>query len=278
MSVWIAAGGDGALVEPDDARVSAFDHGVTVGDGVFETIKVVDGTPLALSRHLHRLSRSCDVLGLATPYNSSLTDAVSSVISSQPEARRLGRLRITVTAGVGPLGSDRGAGEGTTIVALASMNPWPATTSAIVVPWVRNERSAVVGAKTTSYAENVVALRWAHARGFSEGLFMNSAGNLSEGTGTNVFVVIDGQVVTPGLDSGCLAGITRELILEWGMAVEGELSLSALENADEVFLTSSTRDIHPVLSLGDRHWEKVGEVSRALSAQYVRRITQDVDP
>ena len=278
MSVWIATGGDGALVEPDDARVSAFDHGVTVGDGVFETIKVVDGTPLALTRHLHRLTRSCDVLGLATPDSTSLTGAVSSVIASQVEAARLGRLRITVTAGLGPLGSDRGAGEGTTIVALASMDPWPATTSAIVVPWVRNERSAVVGAKTTSYAENVVALRWAHERGFSEGLFMNSVGNLSEGTGTNVFVVINGQVVTPGLDSGCLAGITRELILDWGMAVEGELDSSDLENADEVFLTSSTRDIHPVLSLGDRQWEAAGEVSRALSAQYVRRITQDVDP
>ena len=113
MSVWIAAGGDGALVEPDDARVSAFDHGVTVGDGVFETIKVVDGTPLALTRHLHRLSRSCHVLGLATPDRSSLKDAVSSVVASQPEAARLGRLRITVTAGLGPLGSDRGAGEGT---------------------------------------------------------------------------------------------------------------------------------------------------------------------
>ena len=190
----------------------------------------------------------------------------------------MGRLRITVTAGVGPLGSDRGAGEGTTIIALASMNPWPATTSAIVVPWVRNERSAVVGAKTTSYAENVVALQWAQKRGFSEGLFMNSAGNLSEGTGTNVFVVMDGQVVTPGLDSGCLAGITRELILEWGMAVEGKLHMGELENADELFLTSSTRDIHPVLRLGDRQWETPGEVSRALSAQYVRRITQDVDP
>ncbi|MCP4893737.1 MAG: 4-amino-4-deoxychorismate lyase, partial [Actinomycetales bacterium] len=274
----MAAGGVGALVEPNDARVSAFDHGVTVGDGVFETIKVVDGTPLALTRHLHRLTRSCDVLGLATPDSSSLKDAVSSVIASQVEAARLARLRITVTAGLGPLGSDRGAGEGTTIVALASMDPWPATTSAIVVPWVRNERSAVVGAKTTSYAENVVALRWARERGFSEGLFMNSAGNLSEGTGTNVFVVIDGQVVTPGLNSGCLAGITRELILEWGMAVEGELHASDLENADEVFLTSSTRDIHPVLRLSDRQWEAAGKVSRALSAQYVRRITQDVDP
>ena len=269
-----AAGGDGALVGADDARVSAFDHGVTVGDGVFETIKVLDGTPLALSRHLHRLSRSCDVLGLATPYNSSLTDAVSSVISSQPEAARLGRLRITVTAGLGPLGSDRGAGEGTTIVALASMNPWPATTSAIVVPWVRNERSAVVGAKTTSYAENVVALRWAHARGFSEGLFMNSAG-------TSVRQITCSSSSTAGPHARPAVGAWRESpanSFSNGMAIEGELPPSDLQNADEVFLTSSTRDIHPVLRLGDRQWETVGEVSRALSAQYVRRITQDVDP
>ena len=273
MSVWIAAGGDGALVEPDDARVSAFDHGVIVGDGVFETIKVVDGTPLALTRHLHRLSRSCDVLGLAT-LQLVLTDAVSSVISSQPEAARLGRLRITVTAGLGPLGSDRGAGEGTTIVALASMNPWPATTSTIVVPWVRNERSAVVGAKTTSYAENVVALRWAHARGFSEGLFMNSAGNLSEGTGTNVFVVIDGQVLTPGLTKRAWRESPMNLFSN-GAWRSGELPPSDLQNADEVF-TSSTRDIHPVLTLGDRQWER--RRGQQASAQYVRRITQDVDP
>lgn len=158
------------------------------------------------------------------------------------------------------------------------MKPWPATTTAVVVPWVRNERSAVAGAKTTSYAENVVALAWAHDRGFSEGLFMNSIGHVCEGTGTNVFVVSGGQALTPPLASGCLAGITRELLVEWGLAIEWELDAEHLERADEVFVTSSTRDVHPVVKLGERQWDKPGSVTREISTQFVRRIVQDIDP
>lgn len=278
MSVWISSGGDAGLHERDDAVVSAFDHGMTVGDGVFETLKVVEGVPLALSRHLNRLARSCEVLGLEQPDAGAIRGAINDVISSEPEAARLGRLRVTCTGGVGPLASDRMPGVGTTIVAINPMQPWPATTSAVVVPWVRNERSAVVGAKTTSYAENVVALAWAHERGFSEGLFANSVGSVCEGTGTNVFVVQGGRILTPPLSSGCLAGITRELLLEWHMAVEADLTLEDLEHADEVFVTSSTRDVHPVTQLGDRVWDSPGSVTREVSAQFVRRIVQDIDP
>jgi len=148
----------------------------------------------------------------------------------------------------------------------------------VVVPWVRNERSAVVGAKTTSYAENVVALAWAHECGYSEGLFLNSIGSVCEGTGTNVFTVKDSWVRTPPLSSGCLAGITRELLLEWGMAVEADLTLEDLENADEVFLTSSTRDVHPVTKLGDRVWESPGSETREVATRFIRRIVQDIDP
>jgi len=278
MSVWISSGGDAGLHERDDAVVSAFDHGMTVGDGVFETLKVVEGVPLALTRHLDRLARSCAVLGLQQPDAEGIRAAIGDVIASEPEAARLGRLRVTCTGGVGPLASDRTPGAGTTIVAINPMQPWPATTSAVVVPWVRNERSAVVGAKTTSYAENVVALVWAHERGYSEGLFLNSVGSMCEGTGTNIFAVINQQVVTPPLSTGCLAGITRELLLEWGLASERKVSLAELESADEVFLTSSTRDVHPVTKLGEREWASPGEITKALSARFVRRIVQDVDP
>ena len=124
----------------------------------------------------------------------------------------------------------------------------------------------------------MVALQWAHDRGFSEGLFANTLGQISEGTGTNVFVVKDGDVLTPPVSSGCLAGITRELLLEWGLAVEAELSLDDLESADEVFVTSSTRDVHPVTKLGDRTWEEAGPETRFLAAQYIRTISQDIDP
>lgn len=278
MSVWIQVGEHAELLDADQARVSVFDHGITVGDGVFETLKVLGGEPLALSRHLHRLVRSCEVLGLQTQNLNVLREAVAEVIRSEPEASDLGRLRITCTGGAGPLASDRQDGSQTSIIALRPMQPWPATTSAVVVPWVRNERSAVTGAKTTSYAENVVALQWAHDRGYSEGLFVNTIGQICEGTGTNVFIVNGGDVLTPPVSSGCLAGITRELLLEWGLATEAELSLEDLQSADEVFLTSSTRDVHPVTKLGDRMWDAPGPETRFVAAQYVRTMAQDIDP
>lgn len=278
MSVWLSLDGESTLLDPVQARVSVFDHGLTVGDGVFETMKVVEGEPMALSRHLRRLEKSCLVLGLPEPDVSAIRSGISDVIAAGGDASRLGRLRVTCTAGDGPLASDRGGSTGTVVVALSPMQPWPAATSAVVVPWVRNERSAVVGAKTTSYAENVVALQWAHDRGFSEGLFANTVGALCEGTGTNVFVVRGKEVLTPPLASGCLAGITRELLLEWELAREADVSLSDLDSCDEVFVTSSTRDVHPVLTLGDRTWSEVGPVTRHAAAQYVRHLVVNIDP
>jgi len=278
MSVWLSVDGNAGLIDRDDARISVFDHGLTVGDGVFETLKVIEGIPLALTRHLRRLMRSCEVVGLTAPDVDVLRSAVADVIDSEPDASRLGLLRITCTAGAGPLASDRGDGPGTMLVALSAMQPWPATTSAVVVPWVRNERSAVTGAKCTSYAENVTALAWAHDRGYSEGLFANTVGELCEGTGTNVFVVRGESVLTPPAESGCLAGITRELLLEWDLAKQATLTMDELDSADEVFVTSSTRDVHPVIVLGERTWSEPGPITRHVAAQYVRRITQDIDP
>ena len=278
MSVWIKVGDSVGLHADDEAVISVFDHGITVGDGVFETLKVLGGEPIALSRHLRRLQRSCEVLGLSQPDTDLVRDAIHEVIDSEGDAAHLGRLRITVTGGSGPLASDRHSGAQTTIIALRPMQPWPATTTATVVPWLRNERSAVAGAKTTSYAENVVALAWAHERGYSEGLFVNTLGELCEGTGTNLFVVREDEVFTPPLSSGCLGGITRELLLEWGLARERIVTQEDLQTADEVFLTSSTRDVHPVVGLDARVWDTPGPQTRFVASQYVRTIVQNVDP
>lgn len=278
MSVWIKAGELVGLHPDDEAVISVFDHGLTVGDGVFETLKVLGGEPIALSRHLLRLQRSCKVLGLARPDADLLRSAVHEVIASEAQAAHLGRLRITITGGSGPLASDRHASAQTAMIALRPMQPWPATTTATVVPWTRNERSAVAGAKTTSYAENVVALAWAHERGYSEGLFVNTRGELCEGTGTNVFVVSGEEVFTPPTSSGCLGGITRELLLEWGLAHERVMTLEDLKAADEVFVTSSTRDVHPVLTLDEQVWDDAGPQTRFVAAQYVRNIAQNMDP
>src|SRR5690606_26602759 len=126
-------------------------------------------------------------------------------------------------------------------------------TTAITVPWPRNEHSAIAGVKTTSYAENVVALAEARKVGATEAIMGNTAGNLCEGTGTNVFVALDGRLLTPPLMSGCLAGVTRELLLELlPEADEEDVPLAALAEADEVLLTSTTRDVQPLRALDGR--------------------------
>lgn len=272
MKVWL----DGQLLDPPTARISPFDHGLTVGDGVFETCKVVDGHAFALTRHLRRLTRSAAGLGLPEPDADLVARGVAQLLAAEPTA---GRLRITLTGGPGPLGSDRGD-EGTTLLlAVSPEGQWEPSTKVAVVPWVRNERSAVAGLKTTSYAENVVALDYAHRRGASEAVFANTLGLLCEGTGSNVFVVLDGQLLTPPLGSGCLAGITRELVVQWAGAKEVDLPVSALQDADEVFLTSSTRDVQPVHAV-DEHLVPAapGPVTAAVRDTFRERAAADVDP
>ena len=277
--IWVGDRNMGSIVPQDEALISVLDHGFTVADGVFETMKVAGGWPFALTRHLERLDHSASVLGLATADHQVIRDAVGEVLfANAPLLGHLGRLRITYTAGAAPLGSDRGDSMPTLVVAVATSSPWPEATTLATVPWTRNERSAVAGAKTTSYADNVVALRHAHDRGASEAIFANSRDELCEGTGSNVFVVIDGEVLTPPLASGCLAGITRDLVLEWFGCTESTLPYSALMVADEVFITSSTRDVHPVIRVDERLWSEVGPVSARLREEFIAQALLNSDP
>lgn len=276
MRIWLGNAEGGALVDEADARVSVLDHGLTVGDGVFETTKVTDGVPFALTRHLRRLGESARTLGLSVPSDALVRQAIAETVAAA-DVDGVGRLRVTLTGGAGPLGSDRGNASPTLIVACTPAKTWPDETSLCVVPWVRNERSAVAGAKTTSYAENVVALAYAHERGCAEAVFANTRGDLCEGTGSNVFVVVDGQALTPPLSSGCLAGITRELVVEWFGVRETDLPLDVLRTADEVFVTSSTRDVHPVTRIDDRTLP-AGPVTARLREAFVARAALDIDP
>ena len=277
MKVWV----NGRVVGADEATVSVFDHGLTVGDGVFETAKVVGGVPFALTRHLERLAVSAAGLALPVPDESVVRSAVAETLAANTE--HLGetlRLRVTVTGGTSPLGSERGDSGTTVIVALAPATRWAGSAKVVVVPWVRNERAASAGVKTTSYADNVVALAYAKAAGGGEAVFANTVGNLCEGTGTNVFVVRDGVVSTPPLTSGCLAGVTRALVLEWADVVEEDLPIAVLTEADEVFLTSSTRDVQAVHAVGDRTVPggAPGPVTGRVAAVFAERAAADVDP
>jgi branched-chain amino acid aminotransferase len=273
MRVWF----NGVVLDdPERGVVRVDDHGLTVGDGVFESLKVVDGAPFALTRHLDRLTASAAGLGLPPPDLGLVRDAVAEVLSGTPLP--LGRLRITCTAGPAPLGSGRGAGPTTLVVVADAMGPAAATTAVVRVPWVRNERSAVAGLKTTSYAENVVALARAAESGASEALFANTVGNLCEGTGSNVGYVVDGEVRTPSLASGCLAGVTRALLLEWCDVREVDEPIGVLDEAEEVFLVSTTRDVQPVHRIDHRELEAPGPVTRKLQEVWAARAAESVDP
>ncbi len=273
------------MVAPGEAALSAVDHGITVGDGVFETCAVLNGHAFALTRHLARLERSAAGMGMATLDLRKVRDGVDAVLAASPHA---GRLRITVTDGVGPLGSGRSDGPQTVVVAATEAVVVP-TGRAARSPWTRNENSAVAGLKTTSYAENVVALADAIGKGADESVFANTAGDLCEGTGSNVFLELDGELVTPPLSVGCLAGITRELLLEWGAeaglpvreAKEGELPFSVLDRVSsgeaQMLLTGSVRNVQPTVWLDGADLQ-IGELSAAARDLFERNMRERTDP
>jgi branched-chain amino acid aminotransferase len=270
---------DGALRDPEAPLIRPLDHGFTVGDGVFETCELAGGRAFALTRHLHRLRRSADGLDLVLPPEDELRAAVAAVVDAWGTAT--GRLRITVTTGAGPLGSDRGHATPTLVIAATTARA-PRPMRVHVVPWTRNERSAVAGLKTTSYAENVVALARARAHGADEAIFGNTRGELCEGSFTNVFVETADEVLTPPLDSGCLAGVTRELVLEWAAGAgfplrETAMPLDALRTAEHVALTSSLRGVVPVIAVDDREIPP-GPLTGRLAALFDSRRALDLDP
>ena len=287
MSIVIWA--DGRLCGLGDPVATAVDHGLTVGDGIFETCSVAGGRAFALTRHLRRLVRSARGLGLADPDEGAIRAGVDAVLAAADP--NVGRVRITVTAGPGPLGSNR-AEVGTarqTVLVMAGPVVRSDVARVIRVSWVRNERSAVTGLKTTSYAENVVALAEAYRRGADEALLANTVGELCEGTGSNVLVERDGELVTPSLASGCLAGITRELLLEWAAAAglpvrearAGELPFEVLDQvaggAGHLAVCGSIRNVVPVVSL-DGSDVIPGDLSLAARHLFETRSAENVDP
>ncbi|MBF9068627.1 aminotransferase class IV [Streptacidiphilus fuscans] len=273
MQIWV----NGRLQDAEEATVSVLDHGMTVGDGVFETVKTTDGRPFALRRHIDRLERSARGLGLPAPDRAEVERACAAVLEANPT--ELGRLRITYTGGLAPLGSERGEAASTLVVALGPTVRRTGATAVVTVPWRRNEHGATAGLKTTSYAENVVALARAHQHDAGEALLANTAGRLCEGTASNVFVVVGGRLLTPPLSSGCLAGITRALVLEWTDAEEADLPYEVLQEAEEVFLTGTLRDVQGVSRVDERELPGApGPVTAKVSEIFAARAAADLEP
>lgn len=268
-SRWLWAGG--RVLDADTPVVSGVDPGLLVGHAVYDTMRLERGEPLALSRHLRRLRRSAAIAEVDVPWSDAeLRGACEAVVGAAPPvpAGALGRLRVTVTAGAP-----------SPIVLLAHVPAWPATSRVVVVDRPIDADDPLRGAKVGSRLAETLALAEAHRRGADEALRLTRAGVLSEGSASNVFLVLDGTVVTPSLACGCLPGITRELVGELVAVTErDDLTIDDLDRADEVFLTSGTRDVHPVAAVDDRAIAAPGPVTTRVAAAYADLVARTTDP
>ena len=241
---------NGELLPADKARLSVEDRGLLHGLGLFETILVYEGRPALLTPHLERLAASARELGLPLPAEGELVKGVESVIR---EGNIIyGGVRLTLTAG--PEGGSPGV-----VVAPRPRHPyreedyrrgWRATR----LPWTRCAQNPVYRHKTINFAENMLARRWVSSRGYDEGLFVNTAGHLTEGTVTNLFVFNGESLFTPPLSDGLLPGVVRRVVLELARengihTMETSLLPEDLLRSREAFLTNSLLGLMPLIEI-----------------------------
>ncbi len=282
--IWL----NGELVSTENAQLSVLDHGVTVGDGVFETLIAYDGQIFAFDLHYQRLQNSARILHLDCPSAKVLRTALVELFTAnhyQPTGDTsmagAARVRITITGGISPLGSARGDDEINLILAMSELTACAPSTKVITVGFTRNETGALKGCKTTSYGENVVALLEAKAAQATEAIFANTKGDLCEGTGCNIFVIKDGTLFTPPLESGCLGGITRHLVLDICTALNIEvrqenLALTELTQGkiEEAFLTSTLREVQGISQVNDVMLATpLGKFTQQLQTEFIKLRT-----
>ena len=262
--VWL----NGRRVAADRPHLSAFDRGFTLADGVFETMRAYGGVAFRLDAHLARLARGAAALGIAAPGTEELRGWVEDALraASSEEGTADVALRMTVTRGAGAIGvapPTAGAAEAPTGVLTVQPVPrfppalYAAGLSAHIASGVRNARAMAAGHKTLGYTDAVLALAEARRAGAEEALFLDGDGHCSEATSSNLFAWTGATLLTPPLSCGALPGITRAAVLELagaaGIPTE-ERAFDALEllAAREAFLTSSLRELAPVVRVGGR--------------------------
>ena len=265
---------DGKLILDQHFRVPPTAPGLTQGLGCFETMAASQGQVLFFDRHWKRFQHGIDRLGLRLPDRETIEGGLHELITEnafETEAR----LRVRLTA----FSVDDAGHTCTTLVASVMDTP-VSSIEATLLDWQRNEHNAITGIKSTSYAENTLAYREALSNGFDEALLLDSKGNLSEGSRSNVFLVRNGKILTPSLESGCLPGITRGLVLElidkWNIPLhEGKVASHEIFMAEEVFLTNATLGICPVSRLDDREL-RLGPVTETLRKAYQHLVDLEV--
>lgn len=236
MTIWL----NGRLMPAAEGRVDPADRGFTLGDGLFETIRIKDGLPRHLPRHLDRLTAGVELLRLPLPYSAAdLTDAMAALIGAAGVAD--GVLRLTLSRGTGARGVLPPAdAQPTLLMTVAPAAHMTAPVSAIVARSTRrNEHSPLSRLKSLNYLDSILARQEAAERGADEALLLNAAGRLAESSVANLFLSVGGRLLTPPLADGALPGIRRALILERHGAEEAPLTPEDLARADEALLTNS---------------------------------------
>lgn len=277
--IWV----NGEQQRLDGPHVSAFDRGLTLADGVFETMHVREGTAFRLDRHLARVAQA--LTALAIP---AVPDLPAWVVNALRSATGEMSLRLTVTRGVAAGGvAPPSHASPTVIIALNPMPHFPDSTynpglNVHIASGRRNEHAATAGLKTLAYPDAVLALIEANRAGADDALFLDTEGHCSEASSSNLFMWSGGELVTPPLSCGALPGITRATILELAetlgvSCVERPFGLEQLLRAEEAFLTSSLRQIAPIARIGNVLLGNgaPGRFTRQISLAYRTRLTSE---
>ena len=242
---------DGKVIAAEKASISVLDRGLLYGDGLFEVLRTWQGRALELEAHLDRLYASAKVLQLRAMDRTKLMQAVQRTIAAAPPGDH--KVRIVLTRGPGALGDRFAAlGPGKAIVIVEPLPAQPTGLSLAVVEWPLAQRTA--GHKTLAYLDQVIARELAAAADADEAVRLDADGAVAECATANLFVVADGEVVTPPVDTGALPGVTRARVLEVceaaGISVGvRKLPLRELRVADEIFATSALRGVVPITRL-----------------------------
>jgi branched-chain amino acid aminotransferase len=273
---------DGHLVEPEQARIDPRDRGFLLGDGLFETMRAERGRVPFLDRHLDRLEASAAILGIPLPQpRAALAAACLEVLQANGLTNCIAAVRLTLSRGPGPRGlAPPPEPEPTLLITAAPLAEKAPSPGRVVISTIRrNEHSPLSRIKSLNYLDAVLALREARERGADDAILCNTAGRLACASAANLFLVRDGVLLTPSLGEGVLPGITRGLILELASelgssAEENAIPPSALERAEEVFLTSSLIGVRPLVA-ADGHpvgRGALGPLTERLGEAYRERL------
>ncbi len=247
--------------------------GLLSGWGVFSTVKVVDGVLFAWERHWARMKRDAKRMHVPFPDDpDAVLGRLESLVAanSSPNAT----MRIAVVRNRGGIWEGPGITRDYDLVALTTgLKEWGEGVKLTVAPQARHAASTFAGAKVLSWAANLVYLEEAQDKGFNEVILLNERDEISECTSANIFLAQGDRVWTPPLRSGCLPGVTRDLLLgdvkAPGIEVkERDLTIAEVEKADELFITSTTRDLLPVLSVDGIQMPRNSRVRQVLQSAF----------